>query len=185
MITVNDIIPFVEYEKIRMERIREISKYKEKRRFELGKRLTLLFENRITVLHQIQEMVYLDKLIDEKEIQRVIDIYSTLLPCDGKIKATLFINAWNEEDLRNVFKTLPKIYNSVYLRVGNKIINGIPEAGREQGEEFSTVQYLTFDLQGEKSTDIEIMVDHSNYKYRTKVPEDLGKELINEAYEEC
>ncbi len=185
MITIRDVIPFVEYEKIRMERIREISKYKERRRFELGKRLTLLFENRITVLHQIQEMVYLDRLIDEKEIQRVIDVYSTMLPCNGKIKATLFINAWNEDDLRQVFKELPKIYNAVYLKVGDKLINGMPEAGREQGEEFSTVQYLTFDLQGEKSTDMEIIVDHPNYKYRVKVPQDLAKELIDEAYGEC
>lgn len=52
-------------------------------------------------------------------------------------------------DLVNIYKTLNKVYNSVFLKVGSKFIQGEPEAGREQGESFSTVQYLTFDLQGE------------------------------------
>ncbi|MCQ4343434.1 MAG: DUF3501 family protein, partial [Sulfolobales archaeon] len=66
-----------------------------------------------------------------------------------------------------------------------KLIQGVPEAGREQGEAFSTVQYLTFDLEGERSTDMEVHVIHENYRYSVKVPEELARELIREAYEEC
>ncbi|BAB67478.1 MULTISPECIES: DUF3501 family protein [Sulfurisphaera] len=184
-ITVQDIIPWKEYEKIRMEKIRRIAQIKDKRRVELGDRLTLLFENRDTVLHQIQEMVYLDRLEDEKDIQHEINVYSSLLPCNGKIKATLYINAYDFNDLKKVFSELKGIYNSVFLKVGEKLIQGEPEAGREQGDEFSTVQYLTFDLEGEKSTQIEVFVLHENYKVSKKLPEDLAKELIEEAYEEC
>lgn len=184
-IQLTDILPWNEYQKVRMDKIKKIVEIKSKRRFELGDRLTLLFENRDTVLHQIQEMVYLDRLEDKEDIQHEINVYSSLLPCNGKIKATLYINAYDPEDLKRVFKELKGIYNSVFLKVGKKLIQGVPEAGREQGDEFSTVQYLTFDLEGEKSTDIEIIVLHENYKANAKVPKELAEELIKEAYEEC
>ncbi|MEM3330049.1 MAG: DUF3501 family protein, partial [Saccharolobus sp.] len=70
-------------------------------------------------------------------------------------------------------------------KVGNKLIQGIPEAGREQGREFSTVQYLYFNLEGEKSTDIEVHVLHEKYRYSTKIDKQLAEELIKEAYDIC
>ena len=183
-ITIKDVLPWREYEKIRMNEIRKISEIKKSRRIELGDRLSLLFENKDTVLHQIQEMIYLDRLEKEKDIEEVIGIYSSLLPGNGKIKATLYIYAYSMNDLVNVYKTLNKVYNSVFLKVGFKFIQGEPEAGREQGESFSTVQYLTFDLQGERSTNMEIHVLHENYKVTAKIPEGLAKKLLKEAYDE-
>ena len=184
-ITLSDILPWREYEKVRMDRIKYIVEVKKRRRIELGDRLTLLFENRDTVLQQIQEMVYLDRLEKKEDIEREIRIYSDLLPCGGKIKATLYINAFDQADLLRVFKELKGIYNSVFLRVGNKIIQGVPEAGREQGDSFSTVQYLTFDLEGVKSDDMEIHVIHENYRISKKIDKELAQELIRDAYEEC
>ena len=184
-ITIDDIIPWNEYAEIRMERVKLIVKVKSRRRIDLGNRLTLLFENRDTVVQQIQEMVYLDRLEKKEDIEREIKIYSDLLPCGGKIKATLYINAFDQEDLLKVFKELKGIYNSVFLKVGDKLIQGIPEAGREQGEAFSTVQYLTFDLEGAKSDDIEVHVIHENYRVSKKLDKDLARQLIKEAYEEC
>jgi hypothetical protein len=178
-ITLYDIIPWNEYAKIRMERVKFIVKVKSRRRIDLGNRLTLLFENRDTVLQQVQEMVYLDRLEKKEDIEREIKIYSDLLPCGGKIKATLYINAFDQEDLLKVFKELKGIYNSVFLKVGDKLIQGMPEAGREQGEAFS------FDLEGAKSDDIEVHIIHENYRVSKKLDKDLARELIKEAYEEC
>ncbi|ABP94471.1 MULTISPECIES: DUF3501 family protein [Metallosphaera] len=168
-----------------MERVRRSAQLKKGRRIELGDRMSILFENKDTVLQQIQEMVYLDKLSKPEDIKREIDIYSSLLPCNGKIKASLYIYAENEDDLRKVFKTLPKIYDSIFMKVGNKLIKGEPEAGREQGEEFSTVQFLTFDLENSRDTNMEVLVIHENYRVNAKVDEALAKKLIEEAYSEC
>jgi len=180
-----DFLSWKEYAKIREERIRWIASVKKNRRLELGDRLSLLFENKDTVYHQIQEMIYLDKLENEKDIQREIDIYSTLLPCGGKIKATLYIHAYDQKDLDWVYKNLRGVYNSVILKVGDKAILGEPEPGREQPDAFSTVQYLTFDLKGVKDTRMEVIVKHPNYNVSVKVPESLAETLIKEAYEEC
>jgi Protein of unknown function (DUF3501). len=185
VIRVDDVLPWQEYEKVRQDRIRRSAQLKKTRRIELGDRMSILFENRETVLQQIQEMVYLDKLSKPEEIRREIQIYSSLLPCGGKVKASLYIYAENEEDLKNVFKTLPKIYDSIYLKVGNKLVHGEPEAGREQGEAFSTVQYLTFDLEGNRDTNMEVIVLHENYRFTAKIPSELAQKLIQEAYQEC
>ncbi|AEB95876.1 DUF3501 family protein [Metallosphaera cuprina] len=185
MIQVSEILPWYEYEKVRLERVRRSAQLKKSRRIELGERMSILFENKDTVLQQIQEMVYLDRLSKPEEIMREIKIYESILPCDGKIKASLYIYAENEEDLRKVFKTLPKIYDSVFMKVGNKLIKGEPESGREQGEEFSTVQFLTFDLENSKDTNMEVLVIHENYRVNVKINEELARTLINEAYMEC
>ncbi len=182
MISESEILPWRDYAKVRSQKYKEMADYKAKRRVELGERLSLIFENRETVLFQIQEMVYLDKLEDQASIRKEIAIYSTMIPCDGKLKATLFIHAWNENDLREVFRKLKGIYNSVFLKVGGKLIQGDPEAGREQGDEFSTVQYLTFDLEGSRSEDIEVLILHENYRVSTKLPKELAREVISEAY---
>ncbi len=184
-ITLDEILPWQTYEKVRLDRIRRIVEVKNKRRIELGDRLSLLFENKDTVLHQIQEMVYLDKKDRKEDILDEIKIYSTLLPCDGKIKASLYIYAHDFKDLDWVYDNLKGIYNSIFLKVGTKLIQGDPEGGREQGREFSTVQYLTFDLQGEKSTDMEVHVIHEKYRYSAKVDKSLAEQLIKEAYDVC
>ena len=53
-ISLDDILPWQTYEKIRMDRIRRSIEINNRRRVELGDRLSLLFENRDTVLKQIQ-----------------------------------------------------------------------------------------------------------------------------------
>ncbi|BCU66773.1 fructose-bisphosphate aldolase [Sulfolobales archaeon HS-7] len=174
-----------DYEKVRMERYKQIAEIKRDRRFELGKRLTLLFENKETVIHQIQEMIYLDKLEKEDDIKREIELYSTMIPCNNLIKATLFINAWNEADLKEVFRTLRGIYNSIFLKIGDKLIQGVPEKGREQGEEFSTVQYLFFDISSASPSTAKILVLHENYREEANIPDPLLKLLFKEASIDC
>ncbi|MUN29697.1 DUF3501 family protein [Sulfuracidifex metallicus] len=185
MIKSEEVLPWNEYEKIRKDRIAKIVELKKERRIELGDRMSILFENKDTVLHQIQEMVYLDRLSSEKDREHEIEVYKNWLPCGGKVKATLYIYAKDNSDLLEVFRTLPKIYDSIFLKVGSKLIQGEPENGYDQGEAFSTLQPLTFDLAGERSFDMEINVVHENYKFKMKIPESLARKIIEEAYEEC
>nr|WP_216604268.1 DUF3501 family protein [Acidianus sp. RZ1] len=170
---------------MRFEMIKRSAEIKKERRIELGNKMSLLFENKDTVKQQVQEMVYLDKLSTREEIEREINIYSSWIPCGGKAKATLYIYAENYEELSEIFKTLKGIYNSIFLKVGDKLIQGDPEAGRDQGDQFVTIQMLTFDLQGEKSNNLEVHVIHENYRFKTALPETLAKKVIEEAYELC
>lgn len=75
MIKSEEVLPWNEYEKIRKDRIAKIVELKKERRIELGDRMSILFENKDTVLHQIQEMVYLDRLSSEKDREHEIEVY--------------------------------------------------------------------------------------------------------------
>ncbi|MGE0660332.1 MAG: DUF3501 family protein, partial [Reyranellaceae bacterium] len=60
-ITEADILPLDVYVRQRAERRRAISALKRNRRVELGPFVTFYFESYDTMLHQVQEMLYIEK----------------------------------------------------------------------------------------------------------------------------
>jgi hypothetical protein len=64
---------------------------KEVRRVHLGEHFTLLFENRLTVRYQIQEMMRVERIVREADVQHEIDTYNELLGGPGELGCTLLI----------------------------------------------------------------------------------------------
>src|SRR6267378_460747 len=87
----SEIKNLVEYEKVRDTMRARIIELKKNRRVSVGENLTFLFENRDTVLFQIQEMVRTERIVEEPRVQDEIDAYRVLLPGPGELSATLFI----------------------------------------------------------------------------------------------
>ena len=54
----------------------EVIELKKRRRVSVGDNLTFLFENRETVLFQIQEMMRTERIVDDAKIQDEIDAYT-------------------------------------------------------------------------------------------------------------
>ena len=90
-IELKDIRNIAEYEKVRDAMRAEIIALKKNRRLEVGPNLSLVFENRQTVLFQIHEMVRTERLVDDARIQDEIDAYRNLIPGPDELSATLFI----------------------------------------------------------------------------------------------
>ena len=90
-ITLADIKNLVEYEKVRERMRADVIALKQRRRVPLGENLTLLFENRETVIYQVQEMARTERIVDDAKLQEEIDAYEPLLPEQGELSATLFI----------------------------------------------------------------------------------------------
>ena len=76
MIRLGDVVNFFEYEKVREERRRRVIALKAKRRLEVGPYLSFVFENRETLLFQIQEMCRVERIVDDAKVQEEIDVYS-------------------------------------------------------------------------------------------------------------
>ena len=68
-IRMSEVQNLVEYEKARDAARARIIALKKGRRVSVGPNLTFLFENRDTVLFQIQEMVRTERIVDEARIQ--------------------------------------------------------------------------------------------------------------------
>ena len=60
---------------------------KRARRVPVGPYLSFLFENRETVLFQIQEMCRAERIVDDARVQEEIDVYGALLPGAGELSA--------------------------------------------------------------------------------------------------
>ena len=103
-ITRKDLIPLNTYRQGRDEFIQKMIAYKNNRRVQIGANISLLFENRNTVLFQIQELVNSEDLIDPNELDEYIEIYKGMLPDDNEFSATLFIELDNQEKLADLLE---------------------------------------------------------------------------------
>src|SRR5215470_19937079 len=122
----SEILNLVEYEKVRVERRREIVRLKQARRVSVGRYLTFVFENRETVWFQIQEMVRAERIVDEAKISEEVDVYNELLPHPGELAATMMIEITESSDIRPVLDRLLGIDTRDYVRleVGSHVIIG-------------------------------------------------------------
>ena len=102
-IKLGDVVNFFEYEKVREERRHQVIALKARRRVEVGPYLSFVFENRETLLFQIQEMCRAERIIDDAKVQEEIDVYNALLPGPGELSATMFIEI---EDMARIKPTL-------------------------------------------------------------------------------
>ena len=90
-IDASELLDLTAYEKAREAMRAAIIELKKNRRVSIGDRVTLLFENRETVLFQIQEMVRTERIVDDAKVQDELDTYNALIPDPGELSATLFI----------------------------------------------------------------------------------------------
>ncbi|HXF04811.1 MAG TPA: DUF3501 family protein [Blastocatellia bacterium] len=187
-ITLADVKNIAEYEKIRPDFRRYIIETKSRRRVPVGDIVTFVFENRDTVLFQIQEMMRAERLVSEEKIQQEIDVYNELIPADDELSATMFIEIDDMEKLHQWLPRLVGIEATVALKIGDRFL--VParyEPGRSKEEKTSTVHYLKFPLTpeeirafGDESLVVSLVINHENYRAEGVLPHEVRRALIAE-----
>ncbi len=99
-IALEDIIGNAAYEKVREKSRQRIIDLKRRRRVSVGDKVTLVFENRDTVIFQIQEMMRAEKISDLDKIREEIEVYNELIPGTWELSATLFLEIEDQTHLR-------------------------------------------------------------------------------------
>ena len=169
-VALDDILGVAAYEKGRQDFRRRIIELKQKRRVSLGDRVSLVFENRDTVIFQIQEMVRVERITDLDKIREEIATYNQLIPDSGELSATLFLEIETQTQLREELLKFLGIEEAIRFNVGKHSVPIRFEAGRSKEDKISAVQYLRFHfddqalqsfLSDERS---EIVIDHQNYR---------------------
>ncbi len=87
----NEILPLGEYETIRPHFRARIIEEKRARRVRLGEHLAVTFENRDTVLLQIQEMLRTERITAEPAIAHEIATYNDLVPGPDQVSLILWV----------------------------------------------------------------------------------------------
>jgi hypothetical protein len=188
MITLSDILNIAEYEKRRPEIRKRVIEAKKNRRISVGPIMTFVFENRDTVLFQIQEMVRTEHLVHDKEIQHEIGTYSKLLPTHDELSATLLIEITDKEKIRSTLDSLVGLTkNSIYLMIGEKEIKTIFDEEQSEEGRISAVQYVRWKLSDEDierfrfgQAEISIVIRHPNYQYSALLTNEQRKAIVKD-----
>jgi hypothetical protein len=162
---------------------------KRSRRITIGQYITLVFENRDTLWFQIQEMIRAERIIDPKKIQDEVETYNELIPAAGELSATLLIEVTETSRMKDILDSLQGIDRgqTVWLRVGPRMIYGIFESGHSKENKISAVHFVRFHVPESIKTElrnlltrIDIGITHPNYHAVVPVPDDMRFALLND-----
>ncbi len=189
-IELKDVLNFFEYEKVR-ERMRgHVIALKRVRRVEVGRHLSFVFENRDTVLFQIQEMCRVERITDDARIRDELDVYNALLPGPGEISATLFIEITDKDQIQAVLDRFMgiDIGPTVWIQVGKDFaVPGEFEAGHSDEEKgkFSAVHFVRFPfppgaVDAFMDSPVHLVVDHPAERARVELSAETKAQLLED-----
>ncbi len=185
-VALDDIMGLDGYEKVREEFRRRIIELKKKRRVAVGEQVSLVFENRDTVIFQIQEMLRAERITDLDKIREEIDTYNDLVPGAGELSATLFLEIADQERLRPQLLKFLGIDEAVFFKIGGRSIHACFEAGRSKEDKISAVQYIKFPMDQEAIGDLlrgekaELTINHPNYQATVPIHPETRTSLIDD-----
>jgi hypothetical protein len=189
-IELKDVLNFFEYEKVR-ERMRgRVIDLKRVRRVEVGRHLSFVFENRDTVLFQIQEMCRVERITGDAKIRDELDVYNALLPRPGELSATLFIEITDKAEIQPVLDRFMGIDMgpTVWIQVGKDFaVPGEFEPGHSDEEKgkLSAVHFVRFAFPPDAvrafmDSPVHLVVDHPAERARVELSPETKTELIKD-----
>jgi len=185
-----DLYSLEEYSEIRDEFRARVMEHKKNRRLVLGDNLVLLFEDRLVMQYQVQEMLKAEKIFEADGIQEELDAYNPLIPDGTNWKATMMIQYADVAERQQMLAKLVGIENRVWLRIGDhdKVYPIADEdLERATDDKTSAVHFLRFELTTGMIADIHngatisAGVDHENYSVTLDaIPDNLAASLAKD-----
>ena len=188
-LTVQDVLPIEEYERSREAFRRRIIDLKQRRRLSVGDLITMVFENRETVLFQVQEMIRAERILRPERVSEEVDMYNEQIPGTGELSATLMIEVTDPSQVKPVLDRLQGIDRgqTVGLRVGPHLVYGTFEQGRSNEEKISAVHYVRFSVPGavkalmeDPAVPMQVVVTHPRYQAVQPVSEEMRRSLLED-----
>jgi len=182
-----DIKDLREYERERDEFLAEIIATKKRRRIPIGDLTTIVFENAATMRFQIQEMARAERMLRDEQIAHEVETYNELIPGDGELSGTLFIEIDDDESLNYWLPRLVDIQDHVHIAVGDEVVTGRPEDVERltRPDTTTTVHYLKFALTPQQQQafgdgPVRVLIDHPEYEAATTLTAEQRDELVGD-----
>ena len=188
-IKLENIISNEDYGKIRSAKRREMIEFKKYRRLDIGPVVSLYFESRDTMLYQIQEMAYVEKITRE-ELNDELLSYNPLVPNGMELTATMMIEIDDPLRRKNFLSRLGGIEEKVKVLVGNeeiyadseKDIDRTTSAGKTSAVHFLHFKFTVNLVEAFKNKNniIQIGIDHDAYGHLSIISDKIREELAKE-----
>ncbi len=188
-ISPSDILDLQTYEGERNERRARLREIKRDRRVEIGPCATFYFENYDTMLHQIHEMLRIERGGDE-QMKDELDAYNPLIPQGRDLVATLMFEIDDEVRRDRMLRQLSHVEETCYLQVGDEKIKARAEDDVERTKDdgkTSSIHFLHFDLTDAQASafkqgdvDVSVGIGHENYAHAAGLTKPVRVALTND-----
>ncbi len=190
-IGVDDIFTRENYKKQRKVLRERMVLRKKNRRLDVGPHVTMYFENKDTIIHQINEMVYIENG-GKQQIKEEIEAYKSLLPNGNELVATVMIEIDNPIKRAEFLGKMGGFEETFAISINGKQVFGKAELDMDRTTaegKASSVQFVHFNFDREiandfKSNDYEIIisVNHDTYKHSTTLNKETSLELSKDFF---
>jgi len=180
------ILPLAEYARQRSERRKRVADLKQHRRMAVGPCSTFYFECYDTMLHQVHEMLFIEKGGAE-QLPDELAAYNPLIPQGSELVATVMFEIDDPVRRGRALATLGGIEETAFVRVGDQTSRGVPEGDQERSRDdgkASSVQFIRFAFDAAAIAafksgkgDVIVGFDHTNYAHMALMPAVVRKAL--------
>jgi len=186
-ITRDDLMSLEQYAEQRGEFRQRVLEHKKHRQVALGPNATLYFEDRLTLLYQIQEMLRIEKVFEADGINEELEAYNPLIPSGRNFKATFMIEYADASVRAAQLEKMLNIEDLVWIQVGehDKVWAIADEdLDRSNDTKTSAVHFLRFEISDEMAqelkagADLRMGVQHAVYTYDTLVEGNTRASLL-------
>lgn len=140
-----DLMPLETYAAERPAFRARVLAHKQARRLSLGAHVTLLFEDRLTVQYQVQEMLRIERIFEPVGIQAELDAYNPLVPGGRDLRATMLIEYPDAVQRQAALATLGGIEHRVFAEVeghGRAAMHADEDLPRSEATRTAAVHFL-------------------------------------------
>lgn len=151
-LTLDELWSLEQYAQCRSEFRQEVLNHKQARRLSIGPNVSLLFEDRITIRYQVQEMLRVERIFEPQGIVEELAVYNPLIPDGMNWKATMLIQFDDVEERRIALRNMVGIEQRVWVQVdGFEPVYAVADEDLERSTEDKTsaVHFLCFELDSE------------------------------------
>jgi hypothetical protein len=186
-ITRNDLMSLEQYAEQRNDFRQQVLAHKKNRQVALGPNATLYFEDRLTLLYQIQEMLRIEKVFEADGINEELEAYNPLIPSGSNFKATFMIEYADASVRAAQLEKMLNIEDLVWIQVGeHDKVWAIADEDLDRSNETKTsaVHFLRFEISDEMAqdlkagADLQMGVQHAVYTYDMLVEGDTRASLL-------
>ena len=113
----SDLMSLEQYAKNRDAFRASVLAHKCARTVAVGPNMTWVFEDRLTIQYQVQEMLRIERIFEVRGIREELEAYNPLIPDGGNWKATMMIEYADANERRDALQAMIGIEDRVWVRV--------------------------------------------------------------------
>jgi Protein of unknown function (DUF3501) len=174
----SDLMSLEQYAREREAFRARVIAHKRIRSVAVGPNMTWVFEDRLTVQYQIQEMLRIERIFEPGGIEEELEAYNPLIPDGANLKATMMIEFPDPAVRAAALAAMRGVERACSLEIeglARVVAIADEDLERENEEKTSAVHWLRFELPAEaraairRGASVTAGVDHPSYRHAVQL----------------